>query len=399
MGLLPSPHARKRLLVFAAVAFFLSSAYLCATRLFVMDFTRGALGLASLMGGRHHHGYETQDSAADLPMSYGEYDRPSIDGITLFDALPEEYVPTPDNGRRLVIVGDIHGMDKPLARLLRKVDFDEHTDHLIATGDMINKGPDSPGVIDRLMRLNASAVRGNHEDRVLLSVRELEERDGAAAELSSPGAERRRGQSRALRTARRLSRDQLRWLSALPVILTVDPLSIYVVHAGLVPGVRVDKQDPWAVMNMRTLVYPREELRKKEEQSARAVRDTSAIRHDEAQDVDVDDEESDIEYQDLYAAPDPFSDRAVAVPIETHKGERWADVWNRKQAKLRRRDRHTVVYGHDAKRGFREGRHTFGLDSGCVAGGALTALVVEADPRRGRGFAQKTVQVECRKKH
>jgi fructose-1,6-bisphosphatase len=36
-------------------------------------------------------------------------------------------------------------------------------DRLLPIGDMVNKGPDSPGVIDLLMELKAEPVLGNHD--------------------------------------------------------------------------------------------------------------------------------------------------------------------------------------------------------------------------------------------
>ena len=50
----------------------------------------------------------------------------------------------------------------------------------------------------------------------------------------------------------------------------------------------------------------------------------------------------------------------------------------------------TVVYGHDASRSLSIRTFTKGLDSGCVKGGKLTALVIED------GGKQSIVQVSCR---
>ena len=51
--------------------------------------------------------------------------------------------------------------------------------------------------------------------------------------------------------------------------------------------------------------------------------------------------------------------------------------------------RTTVIYGHDAKRGLQVHKYTKGLDSACVRGGKLTALVISA------GGAQEIFQVDC----
>ena len=62
-------------------------------------------------------------------------------------------------------VGDIQGCDEPLGRLLSEVDFSPSRDHLFVLGDLVNRGPDSVGVLRRLMALQGSAqcVLGNHD--------------------------------------------------------------------------------------------------------------------------------------------------------------------------------------------------------------------------------------------
>jgi bis(5'-nucleosyl)-tetraphosphatase (symmetrical) len=62
-------------------------------------------------------------------------------------------------------VGDIQGCDAPLARMLDEVAFSPSRDHLIVLGDLVNRGPDSAGVLRRLMALQGSVqcVLGNHD--------------------------------------------------------------------------------------------------------------------------------------------------------------------------------------------------------------------------------------------
>ncbi|POR36941.1 Bis(5'-nucleosyl)-tetraphosphatase, symmetrical, partial [Tolypocladium paradoxum] len=199
---------------------------------------------------------------------------------------------------------------------------------------------------------------------------------------ASPDADAHRGEAGHLAVARRLAPEHVAWLSRLPLILTVDPLPICIVHAGLVPGVPLDKQDPWAVMNMRTLRYPREELRGMENKN-NFRRDASPAPAAAAG------------HKTPMANVDADPNRDVAVPIEGHSGEKWTDAWNRQQNLMSTTERRTVIYGHDSKRGYVEGKHTFGLDSGCVGGGALTALIIEGT--KGGGFKHTTSQVTCKK--
>lgn len=69
------------------------------------------------------------------------------------------------------LVGDIQGCDAPLARLLDKIGFSASRDTLYLLGDLVNRGPASAAVLRRLMAFG-DAVRcllGNH-DLSLLAV-------------------------------------------------------------------------------------------------------------------------------------------------------------------------------------------------------------------------------------
>lgn len=71
---------------------------------------------------------------------------------------------------RIIAIGDIHGCSRALDELLSAIDL-QPTDLLITLGDYINRGPDSSGVLTRLIRLHATgqmiALRGNHEQLLL----------------------------------------------------------------------------------------------------------------------------------------------------------------------------------------------------------------------------------------
>jgi len=67
---------------------------------------------------------------------------------------------------RLLAIGDIHGCSKALDTLLQFV-RPAPEDQIVTLGDYIDRGPDSRGVLDRLIALRATgrliALRGNHE--------------------------------------------------------------------------------------------------------------------------------------------------------------------------------------------------------------------------------------------
>ncbi|KAJ5948822.1 Molybdenum cofactor biosynthesis MoeB [Penicillium verhagenii] len=253
--------------------------------------------------------------------------------------------------KRLIVVGDVHGCKEELVALLDKVSFSKaNGDHLIFAGDLINKGPDSGGVVDLAREHSASCVRGNHEDRVLLLRREVVSANAMteAEEVQSQIFSEKGLKERAL--ARLLTDEQAQWLETCPVILDVGYVQgmgqVAVVHAGLVPGVDLEKQDPSTVMTMRT--------------------------------IDLD----------------------THVPSASHDGLNWAKLFDKHQSILSKSIKHsigedrnsqptTVIYGHDAKKSLNIRTYTKGLDTGCVKGGKLTAMVIS------NGGKQKLVQVKC----
>jgi len=197
--------------------------------------------------------------------------RPHHKGMTKLQDLPSKHVPEIGkhrHGGRLVVVGDVHGMKAPLLHLLSKIDFDRKHDHLILAGDMISKGPDSAGVIDLAMKLGATGVRGNHEDRTILTytnmiaagleVEELGMNETAAEDaVDSAEMDAASGSYKDRKLVKVLGKKRINWLKSCPVILRVGYLegmgNLVVVHAGLVPGVKMEKQNPESVMNMRTI--------------------------------------------------------------------------------------------------------------------------------------------------
>lgn len=64
---------------------------------------------------------------------------------------------------RRIFIGDIHGCLGPLEELLAAVAFESGVDELYPVGDLVNKGPDSEGVLRLLRAEQARCVLGNHD--------------------------------------------------------------------------------------------------------------------------------------------------------------------------------------------------------------------------------------------
>ncbi|KAF2732090.1 Metallo-dependent phosphatase [Polyplosphaeria fusca] len=280
---------------------------------------------------------------------FGENVRPEFKDMVMVNELDGQYLPSETNGRRLVFVGDVHGCREELERLLHKLSFDKHNDHLILLGDIVSKGPDSAGVVSLASLLSASCVRGNHEDKLLLSIAKREKRliTPTALEIADTtpyedleDEAQAQGNHKLRKLAKSMSKANIKWLKTCPVILHIGQVphigDMVAVHAGLVPGVSLDRQDPFQCMNMRT--------------------------------IDLD----------------------TRIPSETREHTPWTKFWNHQQEKLHASKRTTVVYGHDRKTGLNIKKWSKGLDSGCVAGGKLTAWVVDG---KGEG---ELVHVKCK---
>jgi serine/threonine protein phosphatase 1 len=84
---------------------------------------------------------------------------------------------------RIIAIGDIHGCSQALDALTEAI-RPGPADTLVPLGDYINRGPDSPGVLDRLIALSERCqlipLLGNHE-AMLLSALDLAVESGCLA--------------------------------------------------------------------------------------------------------------------------------------------------------------------------------------------------------------------------
>ena len=252
----------------------------------------------------------------------------------------------------IYVVGDIQGCFEPLQRLLAKVEFDPEKDRLWCVGDLVNRGPDSLGVLRYLKSLGdaCTCVLGNH-DLTLLAMyanNRIRRTDKGLAEvLTAPDA-----------------KELIDWLRYRPLLHRDKERKVVMVHAGLHPA--------WSLKKARKRARRIEEkLRGANWQDfCRLLRKSRTPRTEPVEKGMV---------RDMFSA-------AVLTRTRycTQNGKfNWRISSGGPSSKLEKpwfahaslawRKDYRIVYGHWAAKGIVDDQpHVLGLDSGCVWGGRLT---------------------------
>lgn len=168
-------------------------------------------------------------------------------------------LPCPDPP--VCVVGDVHGCADLLDRLLERIAAQPGAGELrlIFAGDLVDRGPDSAAVLDRVQALcddgRAVALMGNHE-RMMLDFLEAPDRvgtlwltNGGDATLASLGVNPHRPADPAALAASlqaALPPGQEAWLRALPLSWRDGALAVC--HAGADPARPFEDQDPRVLM-------------------------------------------------------------------------------------------------------------------------------------------------------
>jgi bis(5'-nucleosyl)-tetraphosphatase (symmetrical) len=261
-------------------------------------------------------------------------------------------------------VGDVQGCDEELRALLRRLKFSADRDQLWLVGDIVNRGPGSLATLRFIRSLgdNAVVVLGNHDLHLL---------------ALAFGAQRRRKSDTLDEVLAAADRDALiEWLMTRPLAHAQG--NDLMVHAGLVPQ--------WSVALTLQL----------------AAEVAAALRHTPRQ-----------LFADMYGDEPDHWDAALsgadrlrfAINVLTRLRLCTADgridvalkgrpppepsplrPWFEHSGRLSRSAR--IVFGHWSALGLVQRDGVVGLDTGCVWGGALSALDLDAQ--------SPVVSVPCR---
>jgi len=267
----------------------------------------------------------------------------------------------------LYAIGDVQGCNDELGALLHALKFSADRDRLWFVGDLVNRGPDSLGVLRRIRALGdaATVTLGNH-DLHLLAV--------------AFGSGRVRSDDTLEQTLAAPDRDALlEWLTGRPLFHEDPALNVCMLHAGLAPQ--------WDLVLAR--------------QCAREVE--NALRRDPRG-----------LFERLYGdQPDRWDDALqgegrLRFIVNCFTRLRYVDADGRLALRVKGSPKKSqtptlvpwfeahearwrgprIVFGHWSTLGFFDHDGVTGLDTGCVWGGTLTALRLDAPDT-------KPVQVPC----
>lgn len=242
---------------------------------------------------------------------------------------------------RKIAIGDIHGCLEEFQELLEKLQLRPGVDRVLCLGDFMDKGHQPAECVKHARKMGLDSIQGNHEEKHVRWRRHEAKRranpkyKNPMAPLSDKDAEQN-----AL-----LSDEDISWLAGLPVFVRFAPGWV-AVHGGVLPGKPVEDQKADTVIR------------------ARFTR---------------------LEGGEYKTVPTDYG-----KPGRPENSVHWTEVY----------DGHDhVVVGHEAHSLSQplvvqgSGRGVcYGIDTGCVHGGRLTALVLTEGE-----LAPSFVQVAARK--
>ncbi|KPI86412.1 bis(5'-nucleosyl)-tetraphosphatase symmetrical-like protein [Leptomonas seymouri] len=283
-------------------------------------------------------------------------------------------------------------------------------DVCVFVGDLVNKGPDSYGVVRTLREIGAVGVVGNHDVAMLRLVDKL--RTGAPL---TP----KESESSLLPLAESCPDDVYAFLSSVPHILCFHAYGLIVVHAGIDPSIPLERQAIESAIRMRNWMsvgkYHAQPLDAEtgglphialslSEQFATlerpvlgkswgkewsklackldggrgaVVRPAVVAKKSRETLVDGDDDAGSKSSEDgsehAVATRRDVEGPATTTITVAQPGKEKKEKWRKHISAMYKG--YTIVFGHDAKRRLQIHPYAYGIDTGCVYGGELTGLV------------------------
>ena len=172
--------------------------------------------------------------------------------------------------KRTLVISDIHGELGLLEKLLETANYDAKADQLFLLGDYIDRGPDSKGVLEKVIQLKeagAIVLKGNHEDMMVKALTTDDERawknwtnrNGGSQTLQSYGfsehqfiIEEDEPFEKPIIYSEKLE-EHLQFIHNLEYYVETE--DVIFVHAGVHPEKTIDETDPYELIWIRDLFH------------------------------------------------------------------------------------------------------------------------------------------------
>lgn len=229
---------------------------------------------------------------------------------------------------KTVVIGDVHGCLAELDELLQTLAL-RPPYRVVMLGDFMDRGPDPVGVVRRVRELGFESVASNHDEKHVRWHKHEAARLATGKKNPIKFTERQAGESRSLNA------DDVAWIASLPMSIDIG-CGWHAIHAGLEPcKTFAEQKDSQSLLRTRFI---------NDDGTAYSAKDRNE--------------------------PDP-TDKWF-----------WSERWHGPES---------IVYGHhihrflgpriDQRSGVGGGHANVcaGIDTGCYAGGRLTAMILLPD--------------------
>ena len=233
---------------------------------------------------------------------------------------------------RNIIIGDVHGCLDELKELINKLEL-VSTDHLFFIGDLIDKGPDSVGVVKYVYELSklysTVLILGNHEEKFLRFIQHINDASGIEKEMT--------GIDKFHDLYKKLNDEELRFLKDAYYCLHLPDLNALILHAGVLPNSPITLPASYGYNT---------DLSAHQKKTLSLLNKTRFI---------------------------SSSGKFIARDQESNQDFFWAEIYDGRWGH--------IYFGHQpfVQLGPKQFTNATGIDNGCVFGGWLTAVEISTD--------------------
>jgi len=231
--------------------------------------------------------------------------------------------------KRHIIIGDIHGCIEELEELLKKIELNK-SDKLYLIGDLIDKGLNSVAVVKKIYQLSlihsVVLILGNHEEKFLRYIKNKDSNRSALQEMQNV--------QEFDDLLKHLSYNEIEMVQSSFLYYSIPKINVLLVHGGIPENINISKGNSLLWNDI-----PKERIKK-----LRLLMMTRMLN----------------EKGDFLGLNDVAQNMYF-----------WADKYDGRFG--------DVVFGHQPFIGktVKQFSNAIGIDTGCVFGGALSALIID----------------------